>query len=66
MAVCRERRGDVDCAIRDRRNHQCGCLNKRATGSIDIVSPLPCAHERIVLPIAAELFKECSAMFIHK
>jgi uncharacterized protein len=58
------------CAIRERCNHFCGCLNKQATGSIRQVSPALCAHERIVLPIAdrlaARLFKKKSALFIQK
>jgi uncharacterized protein len=60
----------AECAIRDRCNHYCGCLNRQATGSIDVVSPLLCAHERIVLPIADQLatrlFKEKSPLFIQK
>jgi uncharacterized protein len=60
----------ADCAIRERCNHFCGCLNRQSTGRIDRVSPTLCAHERIVLPIAdrlaARLFKRRSAMFIQK
>lgn len=60
----------AECAIRERCNHYCGCLNRQATGRIDLVSPLLCAHERIVLPIAddlaARLFKKRSGMFIQK
>ena len=60
----------ASCAIRDRCNHYCGCLNKQATGRIDQVSPTLCAHERIVLPIAdrlaERLYKRRNAMFIHK
>jgi uncharacterized protein len=58
------------CAVRERCNHYCGCLNRQTTGRIDVVSPLLCAHERIVLPIAdklgARLFKKKSPMFIQK
>ncbi len=60
----------ADCAIRDRCNHYCGCLNMQSTGSIDTVSPVLCAHERIVLPIAdklaARLYAKKSAIFIQK
>jgi uncharacterized protein len=60
----------LDCAIRTRCNHYCGCLNKQATGSIDRVSPILCAHERTILPIAdklaARLYKKRNAMFIQK
>jgi len=58
------------CAVRERCNHYCGCLNRQTTGRIDQVSPVLCAHERIVLPIvdqlAARLFKQRNAMFIQK
>ena len=60
----------VGCAVRGRCNHYCGCLNKHTTGSVDTVSPVLCAHERIVLPIAdklaGRLFKERNALFIQK
>lgn len=58
------------CAIRERCNHFCGCLNRQATGSIEQVSPALCAHERTVLPIAdrlaERLFRGRSALFIQK
>jgi uncharacterized protein len=60
----------VDCAIKSRCNHYCGCLNRQATGSIERVSPALCAHERLLLPIAdklaEKLYKKRSAMFIQK
>ena len=56
--------------IRARCNHYCACLNRQATGSIDEVSPMQCAHERIVLPIAdrlaERLYNQGSALFIQK
>lgn len=59
-----------DCAIRERCHHTCGCLNRQSTGRLDRVSPVLCAHERIVLPVAdrlaEQLFKKRSAMFIQK
>lgn len=58
------------CAIRERCNHYCGCLNKQVTGRPDSVAPLLCAHERIVLPIAdklaARLFARRNPLFIQK
>ena len=58
------------CAIRERCNHFCGCLNWQATGSIDRVSPVLCAHEQTVFKIAdrvaERLFQRRSAMFIQK
>jgi len=65
-----EKPGCDICKIRARCNHYCACLNRQATGSIDEISPMLCAHERIVLPIADELagrlFKQDSAIFIQK
>jgi len=65
-----EKAGCDRCAIRTRCNHYCACLNKQATGSIDEISPMLCAHERIVLPIAdrlaERLYKQGSAIFIQK
>jgi uncharacterized protein len=65
-----EKESCAECAVRDRCNHYCGCLNRQATGRIDQVSPLLCAHERIILPIADELatrlFKKRNALFIQK
>jgi uncharacterized protein len=58
------------CAIQKRCNHHCGCLNKQATGDIDGVSPVLCAHERLALAAAdrtAEaLFAHGSRMFLQK
>lgn len=66
----KERGGCRDCAIRRRCNHYCACLNKQATGDFKKVSPVLCAHERILLPIAdelaEELYKKRSAIFIQK
>lgn len=65
-----EKESCIECAVRTRCNHYCGCLNKHLTGSIDKVSPIVCAHERILLPIAdrlaEKLYKKRSAMFIQK
>ena len=65
-----EKESCLACAIRSRCNHYCGCLNKQATGRIDLVSPMLCAHERTVLPVAdrlaARLYKRKDPMFIQK
>ena len=65
-----EKPGCDRCGIRTRCNHYCACLNRQATGSIDEVSPMLCAHERIVLPIADKLaerlHQKSSAIFIQK
>ncbi len=59
-----------NCAVKDRCNNHCGCLNRQATGSISKVSPVLCRHERLLLPIAdslaEKLYKKRSAMFIQK
>ncbi len=58
------------CAIRERCNHFCGCLNRQATGSITQVAPLLCAHERITLAaadrVAERLFRKRNALFVQK
>ena len=65
-----EKEGCDRCAIRARCNHTCACLNRQATGGIGQISPMLCAHERIVLPIAdrlaERLYKRGSAIFIQK
>ena len=65
-----EKPGCDVCGIRARCNHYCACLNRQATGSIDKISPMLCAHERIVLPIADKLaerlYTRGSALFIQK
>jgi uncharacterized protein len=66
----REKESCRECAIRERCNHYCGCLNRQATGSINTVSPMLCAHERTVIPIvdklASRLFKNRNSLFIQK
>ncbi len=58
------------CAVRERCNHFCGCLNWQATGRLTNVAPAVCAHERIIIPIvdkmATSLFKSRNALFIQK
>lgn len=58
------------CAVKGRCNHHCGCMNRQATGDLRQVSPILCAHERILIPIAdqlaEDLYKKRSAMFIQK
>ena len=58
------------CAITKRCNHHCGCLNKQATGEINGISPVLCAHERIALAAADKtanvLFEKGSNLFIQK
>lgn len=59
-----------ECAIRERCNHTCGCLNWQATGSINRVSPVLCRHEQILVPIAdrvgKQLYHQRDPLFLHK
>jgi len=58
------------CAVRQRCNHTCGCLNWQTMGTIHAVSPVLCRHEQMLLPIAdrvaATLYRERSPLFLHK
>jgi len=58
------------CAIADRCRHNCACLNYQLTGNMNTVSPLQCAHERILIPVAdavaAKLFSEGDNKFLSK
>lgn len=68
---CEETKGVCEgCAIQKRCNHHCGCLNKQATGDINGISPVLCAHERIALAAAdrtAEILVEKgSSIFLQK
>ncbi len=67
----RNRKDDcADCALQYRCNHHCSCLNKQTTGVPEIVSPLVCAHERMLIPIAdrlaEKLYRKRSPLFIQK
>lgn len=42
----------IACAMRSRCMHSCGCQNKQTTGRLDHVSPVVCAHEQTILPVA--------------
>ena len=66
----REKTSCEHCAIRERCNRFCGCLNRQATGSIEKVSPVLCAHEQIALAaadsVAENLFRRRVPMFIQR
>ena len=59
-----------NCAIKDRCLHTCACINKYSTGNLTEPSPVLCAHERMLIPIAdsiaAKLYKKRNGLFIHK
>ncbi|MDI6739955.1 MAG: SPASM domain-containing protein, partial [Candidatus Edwardsbacteria bacterium] len=51
----REKECCVGCALNGRCATFCGCVNWRATGSIDKIPAVICEHERMLMPIADEL-----------
>jgi uncharacterized protein len=60
----------ISCAMADRCNNGCSCLNWQTTGSISNISPVLCETERILTPIVdklgEKLFRKKSPMFIQK
>ena len=63
----------LECAIRTRCNYVYDSLNREATsvaGFVPDISPVQCAHEQLLTPIvddaAKALYRERSAMFMHK
>jgi len=59
-----------ECALDDRCEHRCSCLNWQTTGTIDGISPILCESERILIPIADQLgerlYKKKAPLFIQK
>jgi uncharacterized protein len=60
----------AQCAIRERCNHTCGCLNWQTTGTVTQVSPILCRHEQTLVPVAdqvgRELYRKRNPLFLHK
>lgn len=60
----------AECAIRERCNHTCGCLNWQTTGTVTEVSPVLCRHEQLLVPIAdgigRSLYGKRNPLFLHK
>ncbi|MCL1790268.1 MAG: radical SAM protein [Peptococcaceae bacterium] len=58
------------CAFKDRCRHTCSCINQTTTGRLDTPSPILCAMERMLIPIAdkvaTKLFRKKDGMFIQK
>lgn len=58
------------CAIKDRCNNTCGCLNWQSTGTVNEVSPVLCRHEQMLVPIADRvgkvLYRKRDPLFLHK
>jgi uncharacterized protein len=65
-----ERAPCTDCAIRNRCQHTCGCLNWQATGRVTRVSPVLCRSEQLLVTVAdeigARLFAEKNPRFLQK
>jgi uncharacterized protein len=51
----RDKESCKDCALHGRCATFCGCVNWRATGSLDKVPPIVCEHERMLMPIVDRL-----------
>ena len=58
------------CALEGRCMNWCACANWASTGSVELVSPILCEHERMLMPIVddlgARLFRVRSSMFLDK
>ncbi len=65
-----EKQPCTGCAIKERCNHTCGCLNWQTTGTLSEVSPVLCRHEQMLVPIADEvgrrLYRKRDPLFLHK
>jgi hypothetical protein len=59
-----------ECALRERCNNSCGCLNWQTTGSVNAISPTVCRHGQMLMPIAdhigRELHRRRESHFLHK
>lgn len=72
--IFKESRGEQpecrQCAVKKRCLHTCACLNKHTTGRLNAPSPILCAHERMLIPVAdrlaGKLYKKRNGMFIQK
>jgi uncharacterized protein len=66
----REKEPCGQCAIRRRCHNTCGCLNWQTTGTVSQVSPVLCAYEQMLIPIADRvgetLYREQNALFLNK
>jgi uncharacterized protein len=59
-----------DCTLHGRCATFCGCVNWRATGRLDLIPPIICEHERMLMPIvdrlANKLWKKNNVLFKRK
>ena len=60
----------IECDLRKRCKHTCPCKNYSLTGDVNVLSPIVCEFERIIIEVsdrmAEELYKSGSKMFIQK
>ncbi|MEM7040959.1 MAG: SPASM domain-containing protein, partial [Bacteroidota bacterium] len=58
------------CALSERCNNWCACVNYQSTGRIDQVSPVVCLHEQLLIEVADRvgnrLWKRREKMFLQK
>ncbi len=58
------------CDLSDRCSSWCACVNWQSTGHLDRASPLVCAHEQLLMPIADRaanrLWKARNPLFLHR
>jgi len=58
------------CAIKERCNNTCGCLNWQTTGTLTGISPVLCHYEQMLVPLADEigriLYRKRNPLFLHK
>jgi uncharacterized protein len=66
----KEKQPCQQCAIRRRCHNTCGCLNWQTTGTVSQVSPVLCAYEQMLVPIADRigetLYREENLLFMNK
>jgi uncharacterized protein len=66
----REKEHCRQCSIRRRCHNTCGCLNWQTTGTVSRVSPVLCAYEQMLIPIADRigetLYGEQNLLFLNK
>lgn len=59
-----------DCAVKERCNNTCGCLNWQTTGTINGISPVLCRYEQMLIPIADKigetLYRDRDPLFLQK
>jgi len=58
------------CAVQERCNNTCGCLNWQTTSSLDTISPVLCRYEQMLMPIADRigrvLYRKRDPLFLQK